>query len=363
MKAKIFTAAAAIVLGTACTLAQQTQSFTGSKANEYGLVYALPLTVLDITVETQHVERMPGEFVNYAKRHLALDNAIRVPDASVTVKSVTVTPRGVPDPDNRWLVQFKAGSNISMSLTRDEMPLSINTAPVSPEAVQLPEAVEAAPTPLETEAARQAVTADMTRSTSLAKKAELAAARIFELREQRNELISGNSDNMPADAGALTVALKNLDAQEAALTAMFGGTEKVYTRVSTFTVKPGAHPVTDTLVARVSPLEGVVASTDLSGEPLLLSVDVVSQGKLPLTEKGEPKRFPKGGVAYNIPGTARIKLTMAGRTLATAEVSLAQLGCTFGLDPGLFTDKKAPMSAVFSPVTGAVIRLDNAPVQ
>lgn len=339
--------------------AQTSQKLTASKANEYGLAYCLPTTVLDVTIETEHTLTAPGEFYNYANRHLGITNAVRQASHAVRVKSVTITPRGVANPDNRWLAQFKAGSTVSINLTDAGAPLSINADPAETAAPVLPVAKPAEPTPLEGEAARQAVTLEMTRSTSLAKKAELAAQRIFELREQRNDLISGNVDNMPPDGSALQVALNAIAAQEDALTAMFAGTTKTWTEVNTVAYTPGTEDAPSTLLCRISPVEGLVGNADLSGIPLSISMKVISRGELPVNEKGEVKRFPKGGVAYTIPGTANFTVTFNGRKVASADVDLAQLGATFGIEPSLFTDKKAPFFARFSPITGAIIELSN----
>jgi hypothetical protein len=352
----MFAAAASLMPATA----QSTQKLTASKATEYGLTYTLPNTVVDITLEVQHTITQPGEFSNYANRYLGISDVIRTADEQVAIKSVTFTQHGVPNAENRWLAQFKSGAQTSMMLTEAGVPLSINNDDVAlPTAPKLPVAVEATPTPLETEAARHAVTLEMTRSTSLSKKAELAAQRIFELREQRNELISGNAENMPPDGSALQVALNGLAEQEAALTAMFIGTTKTYTEVTTISYEPTKEEVQNMVLARISPVDGVVGVNDMSGIPVLLSMRVVSEGKLPLNEKGEEKKFPKGGVAYTIPGSAEFSVTFNGKTLSTATLDLAQLGCTFGVDPAIFTDKKAPSFVEFSPVTGAITKLDN----
>lgn len=340
--------------------AQATQKFTANKASEYALVYSLPLTQFDITIETEHTITTPGEFNNYAKRHLDIADAITKPQSTVVVKSINITPRGVADPANRWQVQFKSGTQASMLLTEAGVPLAINLDEVKPAPTpELPKAVPAAESPLESDAARQAVTLEISRATSLSKKAELTAQRIFELREQRSELISGNAENMPADGGALKVALENLDAQEKALTAMFAGVTQTFTEVSTVTFTPTANDSTGVVIARISPTEGIVGTNDLTGMPLYLDFKVTDRAKLPVNEKGEEKRFPKGGVAYTIPGSASISLSFEGAKLGEQTYPVAQLGVTFGLDPSLFTDKKAPMFVEFSPVTGAVVRLDN----
>lgn len=362
MNKKLLTYAFAIS-ATLSGFAQTTQRLTADKTNEYGLIYSLPLTVVDITLETEHTICTPGEFNNYATRYLGIRDAIRKPSHSVVVKSVTINTRGVADPDNRWTAQFKAGAGTSMILAADGVPLAINTNADEPARPSLPAPRAAEPSPLDGPAAREAVTEDMTRATTVSKKAELAAARIFELRERRSDLFSGDADNMPPDGRATELVLQGLSAQEAALTAMFAGTTQNFTEVSTVTFTPGRDEQNKVLLTRVSPLDGVVAKDDLSGIPVYLKYEIISEGKLPVNEKGEVKKFPKGGVAYNIPGAARISIIFDGRTLATADIDVAQLGVTFGIDPGLFTDKKAPATALFSPVTGAIVKLSTEGVR
>lgn len=352
-----------LILAAACVglnaAAQKTEKLTASKGNDYGLVYTLPKTAVDITVETETTVKARGEFANYARMRLGIDNAVTEPSTRVTVKSITIGTRGVPDSDNRWIAQFKPGSTVSILLDEGGIPLAINADAVDgTQPRELPKAVPMPVSPLDKPVAQQVLTQEMIRSTSLSKKAELAAQRIYELREQRNELISGNVDNMPADGASLKVALDALAEQEEALTAMFAGTTLTGTQVSTFSFVPSSHEVADSVVARISPVDGITDSDDLRGIPLTVSIRVISRGELPVNDKGEAKKFPKGGVAYNIPGAAEITVSFGGKVMGTKTVDLAQLGTTFGIDPDLFTHKKSPMQATFSPITGALLSLE-----
>ena len=352
-----------LILAAACVglnaAAQKTEKLTASKGNDYGLVYTLPKTAVDITIETETTVKARGEFANYARMRLGIDNAVTEPSTRVTVKSITIGTRGVPDSDNRWIAQFKPGSTVSILLDEGGIPLAINADAVDgAQPRELPKAVPMPVSPLDKPVAQQVLTQEMIRSTSLSKKAELAAQRIYELREQRNELISGNVDNMPADGASLKVALDALAEQEEALTAMFAGTTLTGTQVSTFSFVPSSHEVADSVVARISPVDGITDSDDLRGIPLTVSIRVISRGELPVNDKGEAKKFPKGGVAYNIPGAAEITVSFGGKVMGTKTVDLAQLGTTFGIDPDLFTHKKSPMQATFSPITGALLSLE-----
>ncbi len=350
------------MLAAACSASmawgQTTTRLSATKANDYGIVYSLPITTLDITIETEYTEQTPGELANYAKLYLNIDNAITKSARTSRVKSIVVNSRGVPDPDNRWMMQFKAAQPVFVLLNDAEVPLAINTDEAAPAAPRpLPVAQKAAPTPLETPAARQAITQDITMAFNTSKRAQLTAERIFELRQNRNDLISGQADNTPPDGQSMQLALDNLTAQEAALTAMFAGTTRTWTEVNTITYTPGTEDVRDQVIARLS-ASGLVDADDLQGAPIYLSMQVTSRGEIPLDDKGAEKPFPKGGVAYNIPGTATFTVTFNGGKVASVKLPIAQLGVAYGIDPKMFTDRKAPAMATFDPATGALISLE-----
>ncbi len=170
----------------------------------------------------------------------------------------------------------------------------------------------------------------------------------------RSDLLSGQLDNPPADGQAMQLMLDNIANQEAALTAMFSGTTSSWTEVKTITLRPDTTDIDDMVIARISPVDGIIDADNLAGAPLSLSLTVTERGTLPVTDRSEEKRFPKGGVAYTIPGTAHLSISFEGREIVSTDVTLAQLGVTFGIDPALFTDKKAPARLIFDPATGAI---------
>lgn len=336
-------------------MAQTTTKLTASKANDYGIAYSLPRTVFDITIETELTTRQPGEFCNYANLYLNANDAITEATYTARVKSITVVPRGMPNPDSRWLMEFKGQGVTFVMLDEAGVPVAINTDEV-PQAddVALPTPTKPTPTPLDGNALRHAMTQEMSSSTSESKRAFLASQRIFELRQNRSDLISGQAENTPPDGKAMQLALDNLAAQEAALTAMFVGTEKSWTEVETLEFTPDDNDINDMVLARVSQRKGLVDADDLSGAPIYLNLEVLATGQIPTDASGQPKKEPKGGVAYNIPGTARVSISYEGSTLLSRDYEIAQLGKTFFLDPKVFTDKKAPSFVIFNPVTGGI---------
>lgn len=335
--------------------AQTAQRLSATKANDYALVYTLPTTQLAVTLEAQITVKRPGEFYKYAKKYMNIDNPITQETRTVELKSATLTTRGIPNPDERYAVQFKAGTAPYVMLAPNDVPLAINTEKtMKEETVELPVAMAAPPTPLETSAARQVVSEEMMQSQSTAKRAELAAAALFAIRQTRSDLITGQADQTPPDGKSLQLMLDNLEAQEQALMAMFVGTTAVSTDVATFSITPD-NDIEKMVIARISPIDGIVDATDLAGDPVYLDLQVTTRGEMPVNEKGITLAAPKNGVAYCIPGTALVTVTCNGKVYAERDEEMAQFGVVYGLSPNAFTDKKAPIYVIFDPATGAIV--------
>ena len=107
----------------------------------------------------------------------------------------------------------------------------------------------------------------------------------------------------------------------------------------------------------MSDFAGFVASDDYSGEPVYVNVEITREEEMPVDAKGKEKELPKDAVIYNIPGAAKVSLTLSGKTLWADEVECSQYGIQFGLQPTLFSDKKGRSSATFNPTNGALIQI------
>lgn len=352
-----------IILNPMNSNAQTVQKFSGGKAGETGIAYNLPNTAIDITIETQLTVKKPGELYKYARRYFNISDPITKESAQATVKSVVISSHGVSAPDQSYLLDFKAGKAPFMMLDQSGFPLAVNTENLyETNKPELPVAVPAAPTPLEGQAARQALSEEIMQSQSTAKRAELVAAQIFALRQSRNDLITGQAEQMPPDGKAMELILNTINAQEAALMAMFTGTTQTWTNVNTITYTPDGSQDIETrrVIARVSPTQGLVAADDLSGAPVYMSLKVTERPEMPLNAKGQVIEIPKDGFIYCIPGKVDVTVTFDNRALAQTTLDMAQYGIKYGLKPNVFIDKKAPAYVTFDPATGAIVELGTA---
>lgn len=70
----------AMLLCMATAPAQTSQRLNAGKASDYGMVYSLPLTAVDIYLQAELTESQPGEFHNYARRHMECHNRQHISD-------------------------------------------------------------------------------------------------------------------------------------------------------------------------------------------------------------------------------------------------------------------------------------------
>ena len=119
MKNIILKSAAAIALCVCFTLpasAQQTKILTADKHNEYGLVYSLPLTALEVNIRARHTQLKAVKVVTSdADRWEILE--------------VEVRPYGTLDTETKYLMQLKPGALTYIGVAEDGMLLSINAKP------------------------------------------------------------------------------------------------------------------------------------------------------------------------------------------------------------------------------------------
>lgn len=344
---------AAMAVGAA---AQQTKILTAEKTNEYGIVYSLPVTALEVEVTARHEVSIAGPYCQYAKKSIGTSDVITKNSEKWTITDVKVRPYGVADSGTQYLMQLKPGATTFVAVDPNGMLLSINKEVPTPQApkADATEGHSSVIWPSGKEYIKY-VDEDFVASQSSAKQAQLLAESLMEVRDARLSLTRGTADQMPADGKQMELMLNSLGEQETALMQAFTGSvtsESVTRRYSAVPDEEG-----HTILFRMSDFAGFCDAQDLSGDPVYLDIKMLNEAKMPVDAKGEPKKLPKDAVIYAIPGSADVTISSLGKTLYQKELQFAQFGMTFGLSPTLFTDKKEPSFAIFDPVTGALLDL------
>ncbi|MCM1005934.1 MAG: DUF4831 family protein [Prevotella sp.] len=352
----IFSVCAFCALTAYIAPAQQTKILTGDKANEYGVVYSLPETELVVDASCSVTVRVPGPYRIYAKRYLGAEAPIQEFSSTAKLENADMWIRGVAS-DSKFLMQMKPGALASLNVSNSGMLLAIN-AETELEAESVLEMPENTPVP-DIDEYLKYVDADYLASLSSAKRAQILAQTIMEIRESRLSLSRGTAETMPADGKQLELMLNGLEQQENALMRAFNGYEHTSYQAHRYTCLPDSTDTdTQVLLFRLSDNTGFCDKDDYSGEEVYLSFSLKSTPELPLDLQGKPKELPKNAVIYSLPGTAEVALVYKGEQAGSSEqFNFAQFGTQFGLDPKLFTDKRKPYMASFDPATGALMSI------
>lgn len=358
----LFPLAVALICASGA-FAQQTKILTAEKHNEYGILYSLPTTALKITVTAEKETRTAGPYYGYALKYLGRENVITENSTRWNIKSVKVVPVGVKDNDTQYLIQLKPGAVTFVGVDANGMLRSINE---EPNAYKTPEIITSSRTieikdDGKVDEYLKYVDMDFISSQSSMKQAEMISSSLMEIRDAYLSLTRGTADNNPTDGKQLELMLNSLRQQEEAMSRAFTGTTSTETVERDYLYIPEGNG--EEILFRLSNINGFTDKDDFSGEPVYISTEILYEGHLPQDANGVEKKLPKDAIIYAIPGTARISLSTTNQKIYEVETDFAQFGTTFGLNPTLFTDKKSPSFAVFSPETGALLEIGKVSAQ
>ncbi len=317
-----------------------------------GIVYFLPKTALEVNIIATNVSYQPGEFCQYANRYLRLNNVSSTPETHWELKQIDVRSIGVADSTKAYIVKLKDKSQLSnIELTDDGVIKAINTTSAQTNQTKQTYQLEKdAPA----ENARQYMTEEILMAGSTAKMAELTAKEIYNIRESKNQILRGQADEMPKDGASLKLVIENLDKQEKAMTQMFSGTTTKEDKLFTVRIIPQGT-MKDQVAIRFSNLLGIVSSSDLSGEPVYITLANTSSLTQPVDDGKKKKKLE--GAIYNIPGKGKVTVSFKGKNLYEGEIPVTQFGYTEVLTSELF-NKKLNTRVTFNPETGGILKID-----
>ena len=344
----------AMVWLTSCASRQATVTpYVAGEQSTSGVVYYLPKTQLRIHFILSEEQFEPGPLVAYASRYLGESYATQ-PTTRYQIERVAMHAHGVPDTTQSYLIQSVATPSVEqlVALTPDGLLYSLHGKAYKPTTTDY---LADYPKGVTQQEASQALPQEYALATSRAKQAEVVASRLFELRERRVELLSGQVETMPCDGPALKMVLDGLDKEIAALQALFAGrTSKRY--YEEIVDVPIDDPVSQQEVARFAPQYGLVDKEDLSGAPIYISVEALNH-PAPQSDAELHKLTKSTALRYIEPRRARVSLQLPERNQAIMlELSVAQWGRTAILEHKLGADKlgQLPYTIYFDLTSGSI---------
>lgn len=237
---KRFLISIAAIAATMSATAQSRQILrTGAYQQNGTVVVVEPESTITVDLKVERIETIVGPYARYAQKYLG----VRAP----------------------------LSDKVSWSIVGANIGLANNAAYLAPATVAPAESYAESQFGTLREFARLPLDRTDARALTADEAAAEAAAAIFSLRKHRIDLITGEAGENVFGAG-LESALKAIDAYETAYLELFLGKRVVTVETLRLTV----HPSSDKfgyVVGRFSEKDGLVPSTDLSGEMLMLRIE------------------------------------------------------------------------------------------
>ena len=324
MKRLIILIYVALLLCPMTLLAQPISvSLLESEKMPEGTVYYLPKTAVHFHLLIEKKVYTPGIFCDYAERYLLRKDVAKEKDISHRLLNFQLSLAGVRDTSKCFIVNLKGKSATSeIHRSEDGILLAVNDTPM---VVSQPQSFIPAPRQSVSEPI-QLLSSEIMQAGSMARKAELTALQIAELQEHRQQLITGEAEEMPTDRTQLQTTVCDTTEQH-------------------IVICPDRE-MKHEVIFRISKQLGLVDKDDLSGIPFYLSLEDLHQHNQQQFDFPENKK--DGGFYANIPGIVKLTLYRENQQLATYNYPFAQFGFTELHGGSLF--KKYPTQEIPYPL-------------
>lgn len=299
------------------------------------VTYSLPRTniVLNVTAEVEFFHA--GPYARYAKKYLGID-AQTADSRTCRVSEVKISGVTEADPSMRYSILLPVEATGCLQLSSQGL-ISIGAGKTGENGWRFPAAKDNAASPyvmpanLETEAAtlfsagEGSVQQNAVVEKSPEKKARETAEMIFKIRENRYNILIGNTD-ATYSGEALKAAIDALSVLEKEYLALFLGKKEYATQNATFEVIPSASAKSQLYIAfRISDNEGLTTPDNVSGKPFYLELQ---EEKLaaPVAESKSAK--PMAEIHYRVPVVCKAILRDGTKTWLQTRIPVYQLGPT-----------------------------------
>ncbi|MBQ0086119.1 MAG: DUF4831 family protein [Bacteroidales bacterium] len=308
------------------------------------VIYALPRTTVTLTVEAQYKVFTAGPYAQYAQKYLGYD-AKRSSFNECIITDITVTPYVEADPAERYAINLseKVSSNflqfcsqglivMSDSYTGKQTPFRFASQAGAEAFIgKDPEGnLAGATTTLfrlvksETGFEKVGVQQSQVVEKSLEKKAEEAAKAIFNIRERKTQIITGDTD-ATFSGEAMNAAVTELNRMEEEYLSLFYGITETSVQKVSFDVIP-KKGVNKYSAFKIADKQGLVSASAAQGR--VISLELTAEDAGTVNTSGAKS---SGGalINYRIPAVVLCKVVDSGKTLFETRFPVYQLGQEF----------------------------------
>lgn len=332
------------IILTSALLALSVSMSAQKKSDPAGsLTYCLPSTTVTLQVEAVQEKFYAGPYAKYAEKYLGV-KARQNDETSFQLTKISMTPFVEADQNKRYSVAVDKG-NIDASFLK----LSAEGLISFGDAAFGNETVWRFPTETTGNFADKGVSSNITSGAavlyrnekkesaynkvsvqqsmivakSLEQRASETASMILDLRRQRLQIVTGDTD-ATYSGEAMGAAIEELTRLEKEYMTLFVGYSEYQTQAMNFDVIPDPERETQKYVAfRLSDTAGLVPADNLSGKPVIMEFipQTFEQVSAPESRKHTPVL-----AYYRIPAVCTVKLTEGVDVLLQSRMPVYQLG-------------------------------------
>lgn len=312
-----------------------------------GVVYALPRAGFVIHVNAQKTTSLPGPYNQYAEKYLGLKDVIANEKTSWKITSIKVDVFSEADPNSI----FKAMDTVAAQLSTNSSGVISgvktkgncdNLSIIGNDFINNDKSTDNQFTDLSSDDFYELIVDPTTGAESMVlksteTKAREAADYLIRLRKKRAYHIISASDVVPEDGKGYEAFIEEAKRLEKEYISLFAGKQISSNAEYSFVFVPGETDVKNDVLFRFSEEKGILPKTDISGKPILLSIDKESEAFKAISQlkKSDNPDAGKSGIYYRVPVGASLKITDGINTLYSGTTTIPQFGATIPLPEDL----------------------------
>lgn len=310
------------------------------------VTYSLPSTTITLDVEAVQEKFFAGPYAAYAEKYLGIK--VRQKDeATCQLVQISMTPYVEADHGRRYSFNVPKGNIASsfLKLTSSGL-VSLYDAGLGKETIwRFPIKVngdfsdKGVSANLTSESAtlyksdrkdavynKVSVQQNVVVEKSLEKKAAETAEMILNIRKQRLQIVTGDTD-ATYSGEAMGAAVAELTRLEEEYMTLFVGYSQCQTQRMRFDVVPDAGRTNQMYVAfRLSDSAGLLPADNLSGRPVVMEIDTIEFAPAEMPSVEDPKEKRPVMVYYRIPAACTVRLMNGTELLLQSRMPVYQLG-------------------------------------
>lgn len=305
------------------------------------LTYSLPSTVIMLEVEAVQENFYAGPYAKYAEKYLGI-KARQKDEAAIHLTEVRMTPLVEADQSRRYSINV-ANGQVEASFLKLSSQGFISFADAKygdvpqwrfPKSGQGDFSGKGVSSNLTSESAilyhdGGKVKQNMLVGKTSEQKAAETAEMILKLREQRLQIVTGDTD-ATYSGEAMGAAIAEITRLEQEYLTLFTGYSESQTQQMRFEVIPSADQEGQMYIAfRLSDTDGLVPAEKMTGKPVIMQI-IPQEFHVPevpvVDEKGKKKPVAEVLAHYRIPAVCTVKLMDGAELLLQSRMPVYQLG-------------------------------------